>query len=712
MGLAEWAERGEALLVYGKLVESLMQVDSETDVNAEVLDSEMFGGAAGAYAFIRSVLEASTEYSIIATDLQGVILLWNEGARRSYGYESGEIIGRHESILHTDRDVVGGLPGLMMGGASEHGKWEGTVERVRKDGSGFTARVVMTLRCSGEGKPIGFLLMSSDITDELRLAAERTRLQYTWSVLESAPDAIVIVNRDGVVQLANAATETLFGYRREELVGRPVEMLMPERYRGRHDGHRAGFFSNPRARGMSPDLVLSGRRKDGVEFPVEISLSPLETEDGVFATAAIRDVSERVRVERLALALKYKSEFLANMSHELRTPLNSVLILAGILQENSEQNLTAKQVQYASVIHASGTDLHRLLNDILDLAEVESGTVMPEISELALGEIQETLEREFRHVADDRRVPFAIALADGLPSHIATDSARLRQVLHNLLENAFKFTERGAVSMRISCAESGWSATNQNLARAEAVIAFSITDTGIGITTDVQQRIFEPFIQGDGSTARRYGGTGLGLSVSRELVGLLGGEITLTSTLNQGSTFTVYLPTRSPNTTPRPLVTPNATVPQPSSRPAPDAPVPQPTPRRPASAETKALIIDDDPRNIFALTALLKRAGFAVVSSESGEAGIAMLEHAPDIEIALVDIMMPVMDGYATIGAIRKLPSHRHLPILAVTAKVGADEAQRCIDAGASTYIPKPVDTANLMHVISQWLPAGPPTRN
>jgi two-component system chemotaxis sensor kinase CheA len=418
------------------------------------------------------------------------------------------------------------------------------------------------------------------------------------------------------------------------------------------------------------------------------------------------------KAEQLALALKYKSEFLANMSHELRTPLNSLLILAGILQENSEQNLTAKQVQYAGVIHASGTDLQRLLNDILDLAKVESGTVMPEISELALGEIQDALTREFRHVADDRRLSFAIELADGLPSHIATDPARLRQVLHNLLGNAFKFTERGAVSMRISCAESGWSATNHNLARAEAVIAFSIADTGIGITAEVRQRIFEPFIQGDGTTARKYGGTGLGLSVSRELVGLLGGEITLTSTLNQGSTFTVYLPTtRSPNTTPRPLVTPDATVPQPSSRSALDAPAPQPTPPRPASADIKALVIDNDARNIFALTALLKRARFAVVSAESGEAGIAMLEHAPDIDIALVDIMMPVMDGYATIGAMRRLPSHRQLPILAVTAKVGGDEAQRCIDAGASAYIPKPVAAANLMHVISQWLPALP-TRN
>jgi PAS domain S-box-containing protein len=401
----------------------------------------------------------------------------------------------------------------------------------------------MTLRRGADATPVGFLLMSSDITDELRLAAERTRSQYTWSVLESAPDAMVIVNPDGVVQLTNAATETLFGYRREELVGRSVELLIPERYRGRHHGHRAGFFSEPRARAMSPDLVLSGRRKDGVEFPVEISLSPLETEDGVLAIAAIRDVSERVRVEQLALALKYKSEFLANMSHELRTPLNSLLILAGLLQENPDRNLTATQVQYASVIQASGTDLQRLLNDILDLAMLDSGTVTLEVSQQALVEIRDALQREFGPVAEERRLSFAVELADGLPAHIATDPARLHQVLRNLLENAFKFTAHGDVSVHVGRAHHGWSATNDTLTRAEAVIAFSITDTGIGISAEVQQRIFEPFIQGDGTTARTYGGTGLGLSVSRGLAPLLDGEITLTSTLDQGSTFTVYLPT-------------------------------------------------------------------------------------------------------------------------------------------------------------------------
>ena len=258
------------------------------------------------------------------------------------------------------------------------------------------------------------------------------------------------------------------------------------------------------------------------------------------------------KAEQLALSLKYKSEFLANMSHELRTPLNSVLILASVLQENPDRNLTAKQVQYASVIQASGTDLLGLLNDILDLAMVDAGTVTPEFSEQALVEIQDALHREFDHIAGERRVSFAIELADGLPSHIATDPARLRQLLHNLLDNAFKFTVHGEVSVHVRPALRGWSATNDTLTRADAVIAFSITDTGIGMTAKVQQRIFDRFVQGDGTTARKYAGTGLGLSVSHELVGLLGGEITLISTPDQGSTFTVYLPTTpQPNTNPR-----------------------------------------------------------------------------------------------------------------------------------------------------------------
>src|SRR5664279_2641833 len=371
-----------------------MRVDSETDMDVELLDPTVFAGAAEADAFISSVLEASTEYSIIATDLRGVILLWNEGARRLYGYEPGEIMGRHKSLLHTERDVGGGLPETMMGAASKHGKWEGPVERVRKDGTGFTARVVMTLRRDAEGKPIGFLLMSSDITDELRLAAERTRLQYTWSVLESAPDAMVIVNQQGEIQIANAATETLFGYRREELVGRPVEMLIPERYRDSHPGQQAQFMSERRVRTMGAGLELTGRRKDGVEFPVDISLSPLETQDGRLVTAAIRDVTERRRFEQdlrdanvmLEAANRAKNRFLANMSHELRTPLNAILGFTGTILMGLPGPLNDEQARQLRIVQASGRHLLSLINDLLDLARIASGRLELKIEPIDCGE--------------------------------------------------------------------------------------------------------------------------------------------------------------------------------------------------------------------------------------------------------------------------------------------------------------------------------------
>jgi CheY-like chemotaxis protein len=229
------------------------------------------------------------------------------------------------------------------------------------------------------------------------------------------------------------------------------------------------------------------------------------------------------------------------------------------------------------------------------------------------------------------------------------------------------------------------------------VTAFSIADTGVGISPDVQRRIFEAFAQGDGTTARQYGGTGLGLSISRELVRLLGGEISLTSTPEQGSTFTVYLPSPAGGDI-APLATPDL-----------DVAALRPLRQRPAGSDLagrKALIIDDDFRNIFALTTLLERGRLEVVSAESGEDGITVLKQTPDIDIVLVDIMMPVMDGYATMRAIRKLSHHADLPIFAITANVAAGERQRCIDAGASAYIAKPVDSAELLLMLGEWLPS------
>ena len=393
------------------------------------------------------------------------------------------------------------------------------------------------------------------------------------------------------------------------------------------------------------------------------------------------------KAEQLALTSRYKSEFFANMSHELRTPLNSLLILAAELRDNPEANLTEAQVQYAGVIHSSGSDLLRLLNDILDLAKVESGTVVLDVSDLPLTELQDALERDFRHVAEKQGLDFSVEIAAGAPITLATDAARLRQVLKNLLSNAFKFTDRGAVGVRIG----------QDGER----LAISVADTGIGITDELQQRIFEAFAQADGSTARQYGGTGLGLSISRELVRLLGGEIALTSAPEEGSTFTVYLPS-APGAA-RALAAPGV-----------EAPVAQRSPAGNGTPVTslvglKVLVVDDDIRNIFAMTTLLERGRLEVLSAESGEEAVAILARTPDMDIALVDIMMPVMDGYETMEAMRKLPGGERIPIVAVTAKVGPGERRRCIEAGASAYVPKPVQNGpDFLAVLADCLPGGP----
>ncbi|MDP9334652.1 MAG: ATP-binding protein [Actinomycetota bacterium] len=427
---------------------------------------------------------------------------------------------------------------------------------------------------------------------------------------------------------------------------------------------------------------------------------------------------------QLAVSSKYKSEFIANMSHELRTPLNSLLILAEQLADDPDHTMTDSQVEYAGIILASGRDLLGLLNSILDLAKVESGTATVEMAEVSVGELHTDLQREFDHVARAKGLAYSIVVAPESPEHIVTDRQRLRQILKNLLANAFKFTERGEVHLQVGLAEDGWSRESESLVTAPSVVAFSVRDTGIGIQEQQQRRIFESFAQGDGTTARIYGGTGLGLSISRELVGLLGGEITLASTPGQGSNFTVYLPSGRPE-----AVTPNV-IPA-SVAPLPERSLSLVSPNGSAVTDARAfkpdrvrhkglddhpfegrniLLIDDDFRNVFALTALLERGHAEVTIAEGGAEAVAILERTHDIDLVLTDIMMPGMDGYETMRAIRALERFKTLPIIAVTGKVVPGEWQRCIDAGANDYVAKPVDANELLAAIGRWLPAARPS--
>ena len=420
-------------------------------------------------------------------------------------------------------------------------------------------------------------------------------------------------------------------------------------------------------------------------------------------------------IRELSVASKFRSESFANMSHELRTPLNSLLVLAEQLEDNPDGNLTARQVQYAHVIRTSGVDLLKLVNDILDLANVESNTVTLENSELSLAQLCEHLVQTFQPVADRQDLSFSVECDRKLPLTMTTDEHRLRQVLENLLSNAFKFTERGEVALNLTLAADGWDPDHTRLAGADSVIAISVKDTGLGIQHDLHAAVFETFAQADGTTGRRHGGPGLGLSISRNLVDLLGGEITLASELGDGSTFTVYLPLETAKLrasgppAPSPFLVGVTTLAAPERDAA----------RRPiggdkyggAATGATALIVDDDFRNIFALTVLLERAKMDVVAAESGADALDILDQRQDIDVVLMDIMMPGMNGYEAIAAIRQRPHLGDLPIIAVTGKVIGGERARCLAAGASDYIAKPVDTAELLQTVRRWVPTETPAR-
>ncbi len=418
-------------------------------------------------------------------------------------------------------------------------------------------------------------------------------------------------------------------------------------------------------------------------------------------TAELQSQQEELKKtnEQLARTSKYKSEFLANMSHELRTPLNSLLVLSKILSDNVNRTLTAKEVQFAETIHMAGTELLALINDILDLSKIESGTVTLDVAELNFADLKNYFLRSFGPIANDKQLRFDIEIDPMLPPTMQTDCKRLQQVIKNLLSNAFKFTATGAINLVIAPATMGWSARNHILNAAPMVVALSVRDTGIGIASDKQRVIFEAFQQADGTTSRKYGGTGLGLSISRELTRLLGGEITVTSAPGEGSTFTLFVPATD---APAPGMNFTGLL----ARLPPENQILLSTVRQrdPSLAGRRVLIVDDDVRNVFSLASLLEQHKMEVLHAENGRDAIAILETMPAIDVVLMDVMMPEMDGYETMRSIRARERFRTLPVIAVTAKAMQEDREKCIAAGASDYAAKPVDIDQIISVLRVWL--------
>ena len=473
---------------------------------------------------LAELLEAMPD-AIVMADPAGRIALANTQAERVFGYQREELVGQAVEIL---------LPKRYRGAHTRHRAGFFSQPRTRAMGAGLE---LYGMRKNGDEFPVeislspirtqaGAMVMSAirDITVRKR-AEENFR-----ALLESAPDAMVIVDKTGCIVLANSQAVQLFGWSREELLGQPIEILVPRRY-ARHSEHRSAFFRHPRARNMGTGLELYGLRKDGSEFPVEISLSPLQTEEGLLVSSAIRDVTERKAVEAsLQQANRLKSQFLANMSHELRTPLNGIIGFSQLLVDGKAGPLPPRQLGFLKDILDSGTHLLRLVNDLLDLSKIEAGRmdVNPE-DFYAPDAIEETCA-VVSPLVNEKQIVVSRDL-EGVRG-LRLDRQKFKQILLNLLSNAVKFTDAGGrvhIEARML---------------PGAKLQLQVTDSGIGIAPDDLEQLFVEFQRVDSQATRRVHGTGLGLALTKKLVELQGGTISITSALGKGTTVTVELPER------------------------------------------------------------------------------------------------------------------------------------------------------------------------
>jgi len=406
------------------------------------------------------------------------------------------------------------------------------------------------------------------------------------------------------------------------------------------------------------------------------------------------------KAAELALTSKYKSEFLANMSHELRTPLNSILILGQQLGDNPEGNLSPKQVEFARTIHGAGSDLLTLITDILDLSKIESGTVTVEAMEVSILLLLETAKRDFRHEAEARKLWFDVQADPGLDkSSIHTDSKRLLQVLKNLLSNAFKFTEKGGVNLNVYMARSGWSPEHPVLNTSEAVLAFEVTDTGVGIALEKQRIIFEAFQQADAGTSRKYGGTGLGLAISRELANLLGGEIQLRSSPGKGSTFTLFLPRHhaGAGTASDSRQSPGAQMPVARTHEHAVERVPDDR-HQLRRGEPTLLVVEDDPHYGRVLADQAHGAGFQVLVAMRGEEALEMAREYQPTAISL-DMYLPDMLGWAVLDRLKQSPQTRHIPVQILTLD---EDRQHGLARGAYAFVSKPTTADGLFSALER----------
>jgi PAS domain S-box-containing protein len=678
-GLCNWF-RVVAVKVGDELSLMFEDVTQRKQAEAELRSSE---------ERFRLLVEGVAEYAIFLVDCDGKVISWNAGAQRMEGYKDEEVIGRHYSMFFTPEDVASGQPTKELKQTAETGHREGYGWRVRADGTRFWANVVMTALKDAEGGLRGFSKLVRDVSDRkkseesLRASEERLR-----AVVETAVDGIITIDDQGVITLFNPAASRIFGFAPEEILGKEVGLLMPDPLSQAFKGHLATYLQTGIKKVIGTGREVTAQRKDGSKFPMDVAVSETMLGEKRFFTGIVRDISERKHVdaelarakEDAEAANRSKSEFLANMSHEIRTPMSAILGFANMVVTKDQGK--EGRIECAQIIRRNALHLLELINEILDLSKIEALQMKVESVSCDLTLMLSEIISLMRPRAVEKGLEFAVAFEGPIPRLIRTDPLRLRQILVNLIGNAMKFTEVGKISLGIS---------DEGTGTPSIVLRVDVTDTGIGMTPQQADRLCEPFTQADASITRKFGGTGLGLTISGRLAKLLGGDVSFKTEQGVGSTFTLRIDGGpSPGVEFLQNLT-ESTLPKSAGAEAPAD----------FNIHRRILLVDDGHDNQRLLRMLLSDAGAEVLSAGNGQIAVEMATTQP-FDLILMDMQMPIMDGYAATAELRK--RGLTLPIIALTANAMVDDRDRCLACGCDFYLSKPVKEETLLKAVRTHL--------
>lgn len=616
------------------------------------------------------------------------IQAFNPAAEKIFGYQAAEVIGQNIKMLMPNpyRDEHDGYVDNYKN--TGHKKIIGIgreVSGVRKDGTQFPLELAVSEGFLNSGKRI-FIGVIRDITERKKVdKALKIAQEQSQAIFDNVIDGMVIINGMGIVQAFNPAAEEIFGYSRDEVINQNVKMLMPEPYRGEHDGYLQKHRQTGVKKIIGIGREVSGRRKDGHIFPMDLAVSPMNVGEEKLFIGLVRDITERKEDE---LALKVatqaaqaanlmKSEFLANMSHELRTPLNAIIGYSELLREEAEEQGKTEDVDDLNRIHSAGNHLLSLINDVLDLAKIEAGRVELLHDEISLCDLMHEIGMVVKQQVEKNQNTFSIK-CQPTTEVVINDSGKLRQVLLNILSNSAKFTENGAVSVEADIV-------------GDKVVVH-VRDSGIGMTSEQQVRIFNPFVQADATTTREYGGTGLGLSISKELCELMGGDISVKSDLGVGSDFCIRIAkdirhlaeTESKERIPTPEQNNQHYMSGGFVRPG-----------------ECILVVDDDAETRSLMIKTLEKEGFWVAVACDGFEGISLARKLLPMCIIL-DVLMPTMDGWQVLQTLKSDPLTKEIPVL--MNSIVEDDA-RASKEGALAYLSKPFKKQQLMDVLEDIAP-------